>query len=147
MAVQKKKSSAYVSRGQEIPVVPPQFTPMRRPHGILADPQAVSGPTRLRLLSNFSEAAPKGIPHPIPHCLAPTGSSLAEMCGYVLVFIHALSVCIAKFTTFAVTSQYSNMKKYTKFRRFSCLHCRHLMNICVCPKNFTKILQYFFFVV
>ena len=32
-------------------MVPPQFTPSRGPHGILTDPQAVSGPTRLRLLT------------------------------------------------------------------------------------------------
>ena len=51
--------------------------PLSRPHGILIDPQAVSGPTRLRLLG-FSEATPKGIPHPHSHCLAATDSSLAE---------------------------------------------------------------------
>ena len=64
-------------RGQEIPVVPPQFIPARGPHGILADPQAVSGPTRPPLLK-FRQTAPKGIPFPGPHCLAPSGSSLAE---------------------------------------------------------------------
>ena len=37
-----KKSSAHC-RGQEIPVVPPQFTAYTRPHGIQTDPQAVSG--------------------------------------------------------------------------------------------------------
>ena len=31
-------------------MVPPQFIPFRGPHGILTDPQAVSGPTRLFLL-------------------------------------------------------------------------------------------------
>ena len=35
-----------------------------RPHGILTDPQAVSGPTRLCLL-RFSKATPKGIPYPV----------------------------------------------------------------------------------
>ena len=58
-------------------MVPPQFAPLRKPHGILTDPQAVPGPTRPALLW-FRLAAPKGIPLPDPHCLAPTGSSLAE---------------------------------------------------------------------
>jgi len=79
--------------------------PLAGPHGILIDPQAVSGPTRLRLLY-FSKAAPKGIPYPDPHCLAPTGSSLAKPCGYVLVFIIALSVSVKhKFTTGGRASQ------------------------------------------
>ena len=46
----KIKNPLLYSRGQEIPVVPPQFTPTG-PHGILTDPQAVPGPTRLRLLT------------------------------------------------------------------------------------------------
>ena len=75
-------------------VVPPQFALLKGPHGIQTDPQAVPGPTRLRLLC-FSKATPTGIPHPGPHCLAPTGSSLAEPSGRVLVFINVLSVCIA----------------------------------------------------
>ena len=60
--------------------------PLAGPHGILADPQAVPGPTRLHLLG-FSKATPKGIPHPDPHCLAPTGSSLAKRQLCVLIFI------------------------------------------------------------
>ena len=58
-------------------MVPPQFIPVRGPHGILTDPQAVSGPTRPPLLK-FRQAAPKGIPHHDPYCLAPPGSSLEE---------------------------------------------------------------------
>ena len=46
----KRKILCRISRGQEFPVVPPQFTPIRRPHGTLTGPQAVSGPTRLHLL-------------------------------------------------------------------------------------------------
>ena len=44
-----------------------------------------SSPTEI-----FREATPKGIPYPGSHCLAPTGSSLAEPSGYVLIFIIVL---------------------------------------------------------
>ena len=42
------------------------------------------------LYCRFKEATPKGIPYPGSRCLAPTGSSLAEPYGYVLVFITVL---------------------------------------------------------
>ena len=58
-----KKSPAYLSRGQEIPVVPPQFTPC----GASWDPNrsaGCTGPYPSSPTKNFSEATPKGIPHP-----------------------------------------------------------------------------------
>ena len=73
-------------------VVPPQFAP----YGASWDPNRSAGctgpypssPTEGG--SRFSKATPKGIPHPDPRCLAPTGSSLAGSSGYVLVFINVL---------------------------------------------------------
>ena len=39
----KQKALCYYSRGQETPVVPPQFTALRRPYGGQTAPRAVSG--------------------------------------------------------------------------------------------------------
>jgi len=68
--------------------------PHTGPHGVLTNPHAVTGVPVFAYLI-FSKAAPKGIPYPGPHCLAPPGSSLAERSGYVLVFIIALSISVA----------------------------------------------------
>ena len=86
-----KKSSAQ-SRGQEIPVVPPQFTPC----GASWDPNRSAGcigPFPSPPTVSFSEAAPKGIPRRRFRCLAPTGSSLSKREWHVLVFITAFNMC------------------------------------------------------
>ena len=68
----------------------------------------------------FSKAAPKGIPYPNLHCLAPTGSSLTKPDGYVLVFIIALSISVKhKFTTGGRTSQHDYAQNLSNFA-FSC---------------------------
>ena len=60
-------------------MVPPQFTPS----GASWDPDRSAGctgpyPSSPTARKGFGQAAPKGIPHRRFHCLAPTGSSLAE---------------------------------------------------------------------
>ena len=96
-------------------MVPPQFTPC----GASRDPDRSAGcigpyPSSFTGKA-FNEAAPKGIPYPDLHCLAPTGSSLAKSCGYVLVFFNALSISVRhQFTTDGRASQY----KYTKIFAF-----------------------------
>ena len=77
-------------RTRKIPVVPPQFIFIRRPHGILTDSPAVTGRPVPAYNKNFSRTTPKGIPHPDTRCLAPTGSSLGVYCECVLVFITVL---------------------------------------------------------
>ena len=76
-------------------MVPPQFTPA----GASRDPNRSAGCTgpypSSPTFSRFSEATPKGIPYPGSHCLAPTGSSLTEPSGYVLVFITVLWLLIS----------------------------------------------------
>ena len=95
-------------------MVPPQFAPKWEPHGILTDPQAVPGPTRLSLLYTvFRKATPKGIPHLGFHCLAPAGSSLAKHQLCVLIFIIVLTDLIfIKFNTLDWLSQYTKDKSF-----------------------------------
>ena len=74
-------------------MVPPQFAAMR-PHGILTDPQAVSGPTRLRLLHEIQQSRSErnSTPQPSLPCTDRQFSGKADGC--VLVFINALLIGI-----------------------------------------------------
>jgi len=107
LIIENKKILCLYSRGQEFPVVPPQFTPYVSRHtnhpaqmakytasdtddSFSAYLWSLMGSKQIRRLYRalpvftywgtgpFREATPKGIPHQTPHCLAPTGSSLGE---------------------------------------------------------------------
>ena len=96
-SIENKKSSANTAEDKKFLWYHLSLPPWG-PHGILTDPQAVPGHTRLRLLlrgqsmSCFSKATPKGIPRQRSHCLAATGSSLRERMRCVLVFITVLFI-------------------------------------------------------
>ena len=122
-------------------MVPPQFASLWKPHGIPTDPQAVPGPTRLHLLY-FSKAAPKGIPSPDSHCLAPTGSSLTESLEmywfsstryrYVMLSLSLCSVEVNK----------KIVRKYTIPTPYFCAFCHPVKNKCFCQKHYQGIASF-----
>ena len=115
-------------------MVPPQFIPLRGPHGILTDPQAVSGPTRLHLLF-FSKAAPKGIPSPDPHCLAPTGSSLAESLAMYWFSSSRYRYVLPSLPLCTVEVNKEKVRKYTVAPVYFCAFCQPQKHSCVPEKN------------
>ena len=121
-------------------MVPPQFTPLRRPHGILADPQAVPGPTRPVLLL-FRQAAPKGIPFSDPHCLAPTGSSLAESLKMYWFSSTRYLYVLPSLSLRTVEVNTKKVKKYTSLPPLFCAFCHPDKNTCISVKNIRSILH------
>ena len=72
-------------------MVPPQFAA----NAASWDPNRSAGcigPFPSSPTGHFSEATRKGIPYRGSDCLAPSGSSLAERKGYVLVFVTVFSL-------------------------------------------------------
>ncbi len=93
--VRKRKSPLLYSRGQEIPVVPPQFTALRRPHGGQTAPRAVPG-SPVRAYFQFSPATPKGIPHSGHTALHPPAAlwETFELCTDFLQCVVYVFFCI-----------------------------------------------------
>ena len=156
----KKEKSPAKCRGQEIPVVPPQFVPFRGPHGIQINPQAVSGPTRLCLLViimslrtspqagvaispiiRFSKAAPKGIPFPGPHCLAPTGSSLAEPLEMYWFSSTRYRYVLPSLPLCRIEVNEEKVRKYTNPSSVFCAFCQRQGNRCFSQENSRHLLQ------
>lgn len=127
-------------RGQEIPVVPPQFIPLRGPYGILADPQAVPGPTRPVLLL-FRQAAPKGIPSPDSHCLAPSGSSLAESLEMYWFSSTRYRYVLPSLPLHPIEVNKNKVRKYTNTSPVFCAFCHPDKNTCISVINIRSILH------
>ena len=123
-------------------MVPPQFTPAREPHGIQTDPQAVSGPTRPRLL-DFSKAAPKGIPYLDPHCLAPTGSSLAESLGMYWFSSTRYRYVLPSLPLYSIQVNKKKVRKYTIAITVFCAFCHRRGYKCFSEKTHSKNLNVF----
>ena len=115
-------------------MVPPQFIPARGPHGILTDPQAVSGPTRLHLLT-FSKAAPKGIPYLNSHCLAPPGSSLAESSDMYWFSSTRYRYVLPSLALCTVEVNKKIVRKYTTNSFLFCAFCHRRKHICIYTKQ------------
>ena len=89
-----KKSSASIAEDKKF-LWYHLSLPRMRPHGILTDPQAVSGPTRLRLLHEIQQSRSErnSTPRPSLPCTVRQLSGKADGC--VLVFINALRIGMA----------------------------------------------------
>jgi len=136
----KEKVLCFYQQRTRILVVPPQFIPLRGPHGILADPQAVPGPTRPPLLA-FRKAAPKGIPSPDPHCLAPAGSSLAESLEMYWFSSTRYRYVLLSLSLRCIEVNTKKVRKYTISSPVFCAFCHPPKNKCFSQKHF-RVLQF-----
>ena len=152
LSCQIKKPSAK-SRGQEIPVVPPQFTAKAASWDSNKSAGCIgpypSSPTTFVTTDliigyfGFKKATPKGIPHPGLHCLAPSGSSLAESLEmywfsstryrYVM---HSLPLSVSQVKR-------EQVKSFTNYSLRFCRFCQCERNSCLSQKNSQRILQFF----
>ena len=142
MYLPTKKPSASTSRGQEILVVPPQFTPQR----------GLTGSRQIRRLYRalpvlpylvFRQAAPKGIPSSDPDCLAPAGSSLAESLKMYWFSSTRYRYVMLSLPLRSIEVNTKKVRKYTITPAHFCAFCQPLENRCFSPKYLSAGCKFF----